>query len=39
MKTIVEDFVLKRWANRCGKACADNWNDTIGKILNLKASM
>jgi TRAP-type C4-dicarboxylate transport system substrate-binding protein len=39
MKSIVENFVLKRWANRCGKACADNWNETIGKILNLKASM
>jgi len=34
---ILNDFVLKRWANRCGEACVKDWNDTVGKYLNLTA--
>ncbi|MEO1708847.1 MAG: TRAP transporter substrate-binding protein [Pseudomonadota bacterium] len=34
---IAEDVVLARWAKRCGAACAENWNNTVGKILGLKA--
>jgi TRAP-type C4-dicarboxylate transport system substrate-binding protein len=37
IKQIVGDFVLKRWAERCGKPCADKWNDTVGKLLGLTA--
>ena len=38
LKEIAEKVVLKRWAKRCGKACAEEWNGTIGKIVGLKAS-
>ena len=38
IKEIVSDFVLKRWADRCGKKCADEWNATVGKHLGLNAS-
>ncbi|MEO0791562.1 MAG: TRAP transporter substrate-binding protein [Pseudomonadota bacterium] len=34
---IAEDVVLARWAKRCGAECAENWNNTVGKILGLKA--
>jgi TRAP-type C4-dicarboxylate transport system substrate-binding protein len=34
---ILNDFVLKRWANRCGEKCVKDWNDTVGKYLNLTA--
>ena len=33
----VNDFVLKRWAKRCGKECAMEWNDSIGKVLGVQA--
>ena len=33
LKDVVENFVLKRWAKRCGtQKCVDEWNATIGKI-------
>lgn len=37
LKGIVENFVLKRFAERCGKACAEEWNATMGEITGLKA--
>lgn len=37
VKVAVNDFVLKRWAERCGKECAMEWNDTIGKVLGVQA--
>ena len=40
LKEVVENFVLKRWAQRCGtQQCVDEWNATIGKISGLKASL
>ena len=40
LKQIVTDFVVKRWAKRCGtQKCVDEWNDTIGKLAGIKASM
>ncbi|MEH6405492.1 MAG: TRAP transporter substrate-binding protein [Sneathiella sp.] len=36
--TIANDVVLARWAERCGKDCAENWNATVGKVLNMKAA-
>jgi TRAP-type C4-dicarboxylate transport system substrate-binding protein len=40
LKSVVEDFVLKRWAKRCGtQTCVDEWNSTIGKLAGVKASM
>ena len=34
---ILEEVVLPRWAKRCGAACVDRWNETVGKIVGLKA--
>lgn len=39
LKQIVRDFVLKRFAKRCGKACAKEWNATIGKIAGIEAPL
>lgn len=40
LKDVVENFVLKRWAKRCGtQKCVDEWNATIGKISGMKASL
>jgi len=38
LKDIAQNVVLKRWAKRCGKDCADEWNNTIGKIVGMTAS-
>jgi len=37
LKTIVSDFVLKRWVDRCGKKCAVEWDATIGKVVGMTA--
>ncbi|MEM7423176.1 MAG: TRAP transporter substrate-binding protein [Pseudomonadota bacterium] len=37
IKDIVQNFVLKRFADRCGKACAERWNETMGDIAGVKA--
>ena len=39
LKDIVENFVLKRFAERCGKACAEEWNATMGDIAGVKAPL
>ena len=40
LKDVVENFVLKRWAKRCGtQKCIDEWNATIGRISGMKATM
>ena len=40
LNQVATDFVLKRWAKRCGtQRCVDEWNETIGKIAGLKASL
>ena len=35
---IANDVVLARWADRCGKDCAEEWNGTVGKVLDMKAA-
>ncbi len=35
---VANDVILARWAERCGKECADNWNATVGKVLNMQAT-
>jgi len=35
LKTAVQNVVLKRWAERCGKACADEWNATLSGIVGM----
>jgi len=37
-KKIMEDFVLKRWAQRCGAECAKEWNETVGKVVGMEAN-
>ena len=37
LNAVSRDIVLPRWAKRCGEACAANWNNTVGKVLGLKA--
>jgi TRAP-type C4-dicarboxylate transport system substrate-binding protein len=29
--------VLPRWAGRCGTECVNNWNNSVGKVVNLTA--
>jgi len=36
-KTLVEGAVLAGWAKRCGRECAVEWNNTVGKALGLTA--
>ncbi|MGQ9694809.1 MAG: TRAP transporter substrate-binding protein [Thermodesulfobacteriota bacterium] len=36
-KKLVEEAVLAGWAKRCGAECAAEWNETVGKVLGLKA--
>ncbi len=38
LKDIALNVVLKRWAKRCGKKCADEWNETIGKVVGMTAA-
>ena len=35
-KELVQDVVLVNWGKRCGKACAEKWNETVGKVVHLK---
>ena len=37
-RELMENVVLKRWAQRCGEDCVADWNAKVGKILNLTAS-
>ena len=36
-RTIMLETVLPRWAKRCGNECAQQFNDTIGKVNGLSA--
>ena len=36
-KKLVEGVVLANWAKRCGAQCAKEWNDSVGKVLALRA--
>ncbi len=37
LKDIVENYVVKRWAKRCGAACTKEWNDTVGRVVGVQA--
>jgi TRAP-type C4-dicarboxylate transport system substrate-binding protein len=40
LKGIVSEFVVKRWAARCGtQKCVDEFNATIGKIVGIEAKL
>ena len=34
---VVKDFVLARFAKRCGPKCTKEWNETIGSVVGVKA--
>jgi TRAP-type C4-dicarboxylate transport system substrate-binding protein len=34
---IMRESVLPRWAERCGSECGEEWNATVGKVVNLTA--
>lgn len=34
---LLRDRVLRDWAQRCGAACAQQWNETVGKVVGLEA--
>lgn len=34
----LKDDVLPLWAERCGEACIENWNSTVGKVLDISAA-
>jgi len=36
-RKVLEDIVLKRWADRCGAECVKQWNATIGKVAGVQA--
>lgn len=38
-KSMMEDIVVKRWAERCGKDCAATWNETVGKVVGITAKV
>lgn len=35
-KKLVQNVVLVKWGRRCGKACAEKWNETVGKVVGLQ---
>jgi TRAP-type C4-dicarboxylate transport system substrate-binding protein len=35
-KELMETVVLVEWAKRCGKECATEWNDTVGKVVGMQ---
>ncbi|MEM1363377.1 MAG: TRAP transporter substrate-binding protein [Pseudomonadota bacterium] len=37
LKQIAAETVVPRWAERCGRECAAEWNATIGKIIGITA--
>jgi TRAP-type C4-dicarboxylate transport system substrate-binding protein len=36
-ETILSDFVLKAWANRCSDECVSDWNATAASVVGVKA--
>ena len=34
-REILESTILPDWAQRCGKDCAETWNETIGAALGM----
>ena len=35
-RELMESVVLLNFGKRCGKECAREWNETVGKVVNLK---
>lgn len=39
LKSVLEKAVLPDFAKRCGADCTTTWNDTIGKVVGIKAAV
>ena len=39
LKDVVENVVLKRFADRCGEECVKQWNETVGKVAGHQAPL
>lgn len=39
LKSIVQNFVLKRWGERCGKECAMEWNSVLGDVTGVQVPL
>ena len=37
-KAVVETTVVSNWAKRCGATCAQRWQETVGKVVGIKAN-
>ncbi len=37
IKEVAVNYVLSSWAKRCGEKCAQEWNDSIGKVNGVAA--
>jgi len=37
LREIMETVIVPKWAKRCGAECVEKWNDTIGKVVGIKA--
>ena len=35
-KRLLENVVLVEWAKRAGKDYAKEWNETVGKVVNMR---
>jgi TRAP-type C4-dicarboxylate transport system substrate-binding protein len=33
---LLNEVVLPAWGRRCGRACAERWNQTVGPVVNLR---
>ena len=38
LREIMETVIVPNWAERCGADCVQRWNETVGKIVGMKAS-
>ena len=38
-KKVIKEHVLKDWAKRCGLECVKEWNNTVGKALNIQSPL
>ncbi len=36
---VLREVVVPKWAARCGKACVEEWNATVGAIVGIRAEL
>ena len=37
LREIMETVIVPNWAERCGSDCVERWNETVGKVVGMKA--